>query len=238
MMRALAATLLVGGIGLGTWALVAAENTPDQPAPAGQSPEAAGPPASNETAGSEAQAPTGAAPKAESEGATEGAAADADPSKAPKEGATAEDAAPPAAGGGGPLKTAQSAEKGTLKSSISDAQGTAAEGHKVYMAAGCNGCHGGTGGGGMGPPLTNQVWVYGSDDDTLFRLIALGSDELKKQGYNRKGSENVVGPMPAQGTIVKSDEDLWKIIAWIRSINPSSGGAATTSSAPEAAPKQ
>jgi hypothetical protein len=32
------------------------------------------------------------------------------------------------------------------------------------------------GGGGMGPLLTNQVWVYGSDDDTLFRLISLGSD--------------------------------------------------------------
>jgi mono/diheme cytochrome c family protein len=93
------------------------------------------------------------------------------------------------------------------------------------MAAGCNGCHGGSGGGGMGPPLTNQVWVYGNDDDTLFRLVALGSDALQKQGYNRKGSESVVGPMPPMGGVVKSDEDLWKVIAWIRSINPSSGGA-------------
>ena len=99
------------------------------------------------------------------------------------------------------------------------------------MAAGCNGCHGGTGGGGMGPPLTNQVWVYGKDDDTLFRLIALGSDELQKQGYSRKGSENVVGPMPPMGTVVKSDDDLWKIIAWIRSVNPSSAGAPPSASA-------
>ena len=37
----------------------------------------------------------------------------------------------------------------------------------------------------MGPPLTNPIWVYGSDDDTLFR--PLGSDELQKQGYSRKG---------------------------------------------------
>ena len=94
------------------------------------------------------------------------------------------------------------------------------------MAAGCNGCHGGTGGGGMGPPLTNQVWVYGKDDDTLFRLIALGSDELQKQGYSRKGSENVVGPMPPMGTVVKSDDDLWKIIAWIRSVNLFCGSSA------------
>ena len=27
----------------------------------------------------------------------------------------------------------------------------------------------------MGPPLTNEVWVYGKDDVTLFRLVALGS---------------------------------------------------------------
>jgi mono/diheme cytochrome c family protein len=102
------------------------------------------------------------------------------------------------------------------------------------MAAGCNGCHGGTGGGGMGPPLTNQVWVYGKDDDTLFRLVALGSDELQKQGYSRKGSESVVGPMPPMGGIVKSDDDLWKIIAWIRSINPSSAGGSSAEAPPPA----
>jgi mono/diheme cytochrome c family protein len=132
-------------------------------------------------------------------------------------------------GGGSPAETAKTAEKGSLKSPYSDYASVAPEGHKIFMAAGCNGCHGGTGGGGMGPPLTNQVWVYGKDDDTLFRLIALGSDELQKQGYSRKGSENVVGPMPAMGTVVKSDDDLWKIIAWIRSVNPSSAGASSAS---------
>jgi len=61
----------------------------------------------------------------------------------------------------------------------------AEEGHKKYLSFSCNGCHGGGGGGGMCPPLTNDVWVYSPDDDTLFRLISLGSDELKKQGYHR-----------------------------------------------------
>ena len=41
----------------------------------------------------------------------------------------------------------------------------------------------------MCPPLTNDTWVYGGDDDTLFRLITLGSDELQKAGYVRKGRE-------------------------------------------------
>src|SRR3990172_1370979 len=93
-----------------------------------------------------------------------------------------------AAESGSPMETAKAAEKGSRKKPYStDDAAVVEEGHESYMAAGCNGCHGGTGGGGMGPPLTNPVWIYGSDDDTLFRLISLGSDELKKEGYVRKG---------------------------------------------------
>src|SRR4029079_6452432 len=66
--------------------------------------------------------------------------------------------------------------------------------------------------------------MTGKTEDTSFRLPALASDELQKQGYSRKGSESVVGPMPPMGTVVKSDDDLWKIIAWLRSVNPSSAG--------------
>jgi mono/diheme cytochrome c family protein len=148
------------------------------------------------------------------------------------EGAPAAQAPAPsgeAAAGGTPLETARQAEKGSLKTPYADFASVADEGHKKFMAAGCNGCHGGTGGGGMGPPLTNQVWVYGKDNDTLFRLIALGSDELQKEGYQRKGSENVVGPMPPMGGIVKSNDDVWKIIAWIRSVNPSSAEGSSAS---------
>ena len=183
-----------------------------------------------------AKAPDQAAAQDSQKAATGDAKAAAAPAGQAAEGkdAAAGGAAPQgdqkaAAGGGGtPQATAESAEKGSLKSPISDPKQAAPEGQKVFMAAGCNGCHGGSGGGGMGPPLTNQVWIYGSDDDTLFRLVALGSDGLQKQGYKRKGSESVVGPMPPHGTIVKSDEDLWKIIAWIRSINPSSAQAPST----------
>jgi len=126
-----------------------------------------------------------------------------------------------APGPGNPLDTAKSAAKGTLTNPYSDYEGIAEAGKQVYLAAGCNGCHG-MGGGGMAPPLTNEVWIYGKDDDTLFRLIALGSDDLQKQGYTRKGSETVVGPMPPFGNIIKSNDDMWKMIGWIRSINPSS----------------
>jgi mono/diheme cytochrome c family protein len=164
------------------------------------------------------------------------AASETAPSPAPPP-KTGSDQAPAAGGdsaaqSGSPSDLAKSADKGSLKSPYADYASVAEEGHQKFMAAGCNGCHGGTGGGGMGPPLTNQVWVYGKDDDTLFRLIALGSDELQKQGYSRKGSENVVGPMPPMGGIVKSADDQWKIIAWIRSVNPSSASGSSAAVAP------
>lgn len=141
---------------------------------------------------------------------------------APKNEEVVAEAAAPAAGNADltkpmpPLERAASAEKGTLKNPYTDNPEAIEEGRKLYFSKSCNGCHGGTGGGGMCPPLSNVVWVYGSDDDTMFRLIALGTDELKKQGYKRKGTEGVVGPMPAFGELIDTDQDLWKIIAWIR----------------------
>jgi mono/diheme cytochrome c family protein len=124
-----------------------------------------------------------------------------------------------------PLARVASTPKGQLKSPYADFGGISEEGHRKYMAAGCNGCHGGGGGGGMAAPLTNPIWIYGDDDDTLFRLITLGTgklsldDAFEKLGYRRKGSENVVGPMPHFGDVIKTDDDLWKIIGWIRSVN-------------------
>jgi len=128
-------------------------------------------------------------------------------------------AAAPAAGG--TMTTGErvkAAEKGTLKNPYTGNAAAAEEGKKLYLANSCNGCHGGGGGGGMCPPLTNQIWVYGSDDDTIFRLITLGSKELQAAGYKRKGSENVVGPMPPYHDIITKEDDLWKIIAWMRTL--------------------
>jgi mono/diheme cytochrome c family protein len=124
-----------------------------------------------------------------------------------------------------PLQHAASAPRGELKSPYTDFVSVAKEGHKIYLSHDCGSCHGGGGGGGMAAPLTNEVWIYGNDDDTLFRVIALGTgslspgDAFRKQGFMRKGSENVVGPMPPFGEIFKTDDEIWKIIAWIRAVN-------------------
>lgn len=130
----------------------------------------------------------------------------------------ADPAAAPPAGAMPPLERVKATPKGQLKNPYQDSDKTIVEeGRKLFLRASCNGCHGGTGGGGMCPPLTNETWVYGGDDDTLFRLVSEGSDALQKDGYHRIGKENVVGPMMSFGTIVKTDDDLWKIITFIRS---------------------
>jgi len=116
-----------------------------------------------------------------------------------------------------PVDLVKETPKGKLSNPYKDTQtDIVAQGETLFRSYSCSGCHGGTGGGGMCPPLTNDTWVYGGDDDTLFRLVTLGSDELQKAGYMRTGHENVVGPMPPFGSIIKSSDDLWKMIAFIR----------------------
>lgn len=117
-----------------------------------------------------------------------------------------------------PLDLVANTAKGELKNPYTDNPQAIAEGRRLFLANSCNGCHGGTGGGGMGPPLSNAVWVFGPDDDTLYRLVVQGSDELLAEGYARIGRENVVGPMPPFGEIIENGDHLWKIIAFVRSI--------------------
>jgi mono/diheme cytochrome c family protein len=127
-------------------------------------------------------------------------------------------AAPAAAGTMTPVQRADSAAKGSLKNPYNDGDAAiVAAGKTLYFNYACSGCHGGGGGGGMCPPLTDGVWIYGGDDDTLFRLVAYGSQELQSKGYSRKGLENIVAPMPAMGQVVKTDDELWRILTYVRS---------------------
>jgi mono/diheme cytochrome c family protein len=117
-----------------------------------------------------------------------------------------------------PIQLADSTPKGQLKDPYSDKDAAAvAAGAQLYQGTACSGCHGGGGGGDMCPPLTNGVWIYGGDDDTLFRLVTYGSQVLQSKGYTRKAEENVVAPMPEMGAIVKTADDLWKILTFVRS---------------------
>jgi mono/diheme cytochrome c family protein len=120
-----------------------------------------------------------------------------------------------------PTELVAKTPKGQLKSPYQDFAKVAEEGHHQFLRPGCNECHGGTGGGGICPPLTTGVWFWGNSDDTLFRLVTLGSQELQKEGYPRLAQGGIGAvPMPPMGPAIQTSDDLWKIIAWVRSINP------------------
>lgn len=84
------------------------------------------------------------------------------------------------------------------------------EGKRLYRWYNCSGCHA-NGGGGMGPPLMDSEWRYGSDPDSLYRTIVQGRPN---------GMPSFGGHIP--------DDQVWKIVAYVRSI----GGGLRTDVAP------
>lgn len=142
--------------------------------------------------------------------------------EAPPAAPAADAAAAPAAAPSGekmrPVDRVKATEKGKLKNPYEATPENIAQGKKYYLGNSCNGCHGGGGGGGMCPSLTNETWVYGSDDDTIFRLITLGSKELKATGFAPIAKETVTGPMPGYSEIIEDEEHMWKLILYVRSV--------------------
>lgn len=75
------------------------------------------------------------------------------------------------------------------------------EGKRLFLWYNCTGCHG-RGGGGMGPPLIDERWIYGSDPLQIFETIAGG----RPNG------------MPAFGSRVP-EAQLWQLTAYVRSLS-------------------
>src|SRR3954453_6897232 len=85
-----------------------------------------------------------------------------------------------------------------------------AEGKRLYEAYNCNGCHA-HGGGGMGPPLMDEKWIYGSEPQQIFATIVEGRPN---------GMPAFRGKIP--------DEQVWQLVAYVRSV----GGLGTSSGSP------
>jgi mono/diheme cytochrome c family protein len=77
------------------------------------------------------------------------------------------------------------------------------DGRKIYLKQGCSGCHGMGGGGGMGKPLIDDEWKFGSDDQTLFKLVR---GEIPNQTM-----PNAIGK-------TLTDDEIWKVLTYVRSV--------------------
>jgi cytochrome c oxidase cbb3-type subunit 3 len=76
-----------------------------------------------------------------------------------------------------------------------------ATGKRLWSWYNCNGCHA-NGGGGSGPALMDDVWIYGGDAMTIYRSIAEG----RPNG------------MPAFRGRIPEDQ-LWQLAAYVRSLS-------------------
>jgi mono/diheme cytochrome c family protein len=117
-----------------------------------------------------------------------------------------------------PAERVKSVPKGELKNPLAQTPEIVAEGKLLYQSKTCGACHGGNGGGIHCPSVINDAWIYGSDDDTIFRLITLGSEQMLSGGYARGDQEKHAGPMPGFGEAIGDEQEIWKIVTYIRSL--------------------
>jgi cytochrome c oxidase cbb3-type subunit 3 len=75
------------------------------------------------------------------------------------------------------------------------------EGKALYNQFNCSGCHS-NGGGGMGPPLMDDKWIYGSDPASVFATIVEGRPN---------GMPSWRGRIP--------NYEVWRIVAYVRSMS-------------------
>ncbi|HKQ52177.1 MAG TPA: c-type cytochrome [Pyrinomonadaceae bacterium] len=75
------------------------------------------------------------------------------------------------------------------------------EGKRLFEWFNCVGCHA-HGGGGMGPPLMDDKWLYGSRPDQVFKTIVEGRPN---------GMPSFRGKIP--------DYQVWQLSAYVRSMS-------------------
>jgi cytochrome c oxidase cbb3-type subunit 3 len=93
------------------------------------------------------------------------------------------------------------------------------EGQRLYGWYNCSGCHS-HGGGGIGPPLIKQDWIYGGEPENIFDTIV-------------KGRPN---GMPTWGGRIP-EYQIWQIVAYVRSMNNLEPQSATAPRADELEPQ-
>jgi cytochrome c oxidase cbb3-type subunit 3 len=93
-----------------------------------------------------------------------------------------------------------------IENPYTDDPGALAQGRQLFDGFNCAGCHGSAGGGGMGPPLADDDWIYGGSDAQIYATIIQG----RPNG------------MPSFGQVL-TGEAVWKLAAYVKSLGPGTG---------------
>jgi cytochrome c oxidase cbb3-type subunit 3 len=76
-----------------------------------------------------------------------------------------------------------------------------AEGKRLFGAFNCVGCHA-NGGGGIGPALSDDKWIYGAEPQQIYSTIVEG---------RANGMPSFGGRIP--------DQQVWQLVGYIQSLN-------------------
>jgi cytochrome c oxidase cbb3-type subunit 3 len=88
-----------------------------------------------------------------------------------------------------------------LEAPYDDNAWATSEGKSLFNNMNCSGCHF-DGGGGIGPPLMDEEWIYGSEPQQIFSSIADG----RPNG------------MPAWKYTL-SNQQIWELVSYVRSLS-------------------
>lgn len=102
-----------------------------------------------------------------------------------------------------------------MKNPLANDPDAAQRGMKDFDSFNCSGCHMANGGGGMGPALSDPIWIYRSSAANIYLDIVQGRE----------------AGMPAFGAMLP-DRTVWELVAYIQSISKKPGPTfGTTTSA-------
>jgi cytochrome c oxidase cbb3-type subunit 3 len=90
---------------------------------------------------------------------------------------------------------------GTVASPYESNAYAASQGQQLFSAMNCSGCHS-NGGGGMGPALMDDEWIYGSEPQQIFASIAEGRPNGMPTWKYRL-----------------SNQQIWELVTYVRSLS-------------------
>ena len=111
----------------------------------------------------------------------------------------------------GELHAGDSLAFDSTKSEYADNAYALSQGQRLYLQMNCVGCHF-HGGGGIGPPLMDDEWIYGGDPAKIFRTVVEGRPN---------GMPSYSGKLTTQ--------QVWQIVAYVRSLSGLSGSTVSSS---------
>lgn len=89
-----------------------------------------------------------------------------------------------------------------MKNPYEDDRDAWMQGKKLFNALNCAGCHAAGGGGGIGPALSDNVWIYGGSPGQIYLTIMHG----RPNG------------MPQWGTVLPS-KSIWQLVTYVETLS-------------------